>query len=143
MDRVFVVTAGTIGTGLALLAASRERTTPTLRAAALTVAGPFAIGSASAGATEQVGTVACQLGVGDLVTFVIAALATFHVVKGAITATLAFNKLGSPRVDRQRQGRRTMIGALQVTAGAFFPLVVGAIFTVVLDFELGACIYLV
>jgi hypothetical protein len=140
---VSVVTAVTIETGVALLAVSRKRATPTLRAAALAVAGPLFVGPASAGATEQVGTVACRLGVGDLVTFAIAALATVHVVKGAITATLAFNKLGSPRADRQRQGRRAMIGALQVTAGAFFPVVVGAILTVVLDFELGACIHLV
>ncbi|WP_424017317.1 hypothetical protein ACOZ4N_15765 [Halorientalis pallida] len=129
--------------GIALCALVRDRASTTARATAPVVAVPLFVGPASASAADQVGTVACQLGVGDLVTFAIAALAVFHIVKGAITATVAFDKLGSARADRQRQGRRAMIGALQVTAGAVFPVVVGAIFTVVLDFELGACIYLV
>ena len=138
-----VVWALVIGTGGSLCALGCNRAVTTARATALTVAVPLLVGTASAGAVDQVGSVACRLGIGDLVTFALAALAVFHVVTGAIKATAAFNDLGSTRADRQRQGRRAMIGALQVTAGAFFPVVVGAIFTVVLDFELDACIHLV
>jgi hypothetical protein len=142
MHWVLVVSAVGIGTGVTLRALARVRAITTGRATAPGVAVPLFVGTASASAADQVGSVACRLGIGDLVTFAIAALAVFHVVKGAITATVAFDKLGSPRADRQRQGRRAMVGALQATAGAVFPVVVGAIFTVVLDFELGACIHL-
>jgi hypothetical protein len=131
------------GLGVAVAVVGRGRTATFTRAAGLASGLSLFVGTASASATDQVGTVACQLGVGDLVTFAIAALATVHVLKGAITATVAVDKLGSTRADRQREGRRAMIGALQATAGAFFPVVVGALFTVVLDFELGACIHLV
>ena len=135
-----------LGSALAVVtAAAVDRCRATAAARTITIAStlPLFAGTASASAVGQVGTVACRLGIGDLVTFGIAALAVFHVVAGAIKATTAFDHLGSTRADRQRQGRRAMIGALQVTAGAFFPVLVGAIFTVVLDFELGACIHLV
>ncbi|RXK46403.1 hypothetical protein [Halorientalis pallida] len=143
MDWVLVVSAIAVGAGVGLCVLGCDRALTTDRATALILLVPLFVGTASAGAADQVGSVACQLGIGDLVTFALAALAAFHVVKGAITATVAFNELGSPRADRQRQGRRAMIGALQVTAGAFFPVVVGTVFTAVLDLELGACIHLV
>ncbi|SEN69755.1 Protein of unknown function [Halorientalis persicus] len=143
MHWVLVASTLVVGTGVTLRVLGCDSAGTTARVTAPTVAVPLLVGTASAGAVDQVGTVACQLGIGDLVTFVLAALAVFHVVAGAIKATTAFNALGSTRADRQRRGRRAMIGALQVTAGAFFPAVVGAIFTVVLDFELGACIHLV
>ncbi|MFB6083773.1 MAG: hypothetical protein ABEJ94_05965 [Halorientalis sp.] len=129
-----VVAAAAVGRGRAIVAA---------RTAAVTVTLPSLVGIASAGAVDRVGTIACRLGVGDLVTFAIAALAAFHIVAGALQATVAFDALGSPRADRRRQGRRAVVGAFRVTAGAVFPIFVGALFTVVLDFELGACIHLV
>ncbi|WP_336001522.1 hypothetical protein [Halorientalis halophila] len=112
-------------------------------AASVAAALPLLVGTASASATGQVGSIACQLGIGDLVTFAFAVLAAFHVVKGAFTATAAFSQLGSTRADRRRQGRRAMMGALQVTAGAFFPILAGVFLEVVLQVDIGACIHFV
>lgn len=143
LSALSVASALVVGTVAAVVAVGCDRAITAARTTALTVALPVLVGTAGASAADQVGSIACRLGVGDLATFAIAALAAFHIVTGAFKATLAFNELGSTRVDRQRQGRRAMIGALQVFAGAFFPIFVGSLLGVVLDFELGACIHLV
>lgn len=135
--------ASVLGVVAAVTVVDRDRTVTAIGTVIFAGTLPVLVGTASASAAGQVGSIACRIGVGDLVTFAIAAIGIFHVVKGAYTATLAFNKLGSTRVDRQREGRRAMIGALRATAGVFFPVVVSAIFTVVLEFDLGACIHLV
>lgn len=97
----------------------------------------------SGGTNPQVEGVLCNSGVpvGSLVAFGLAAISMFLLVKAVMQGTVAFNKLGSSRAQKQFEGKQALAGAGKTAAGAFAPpLFVALLDTLFTDMNIAGCL---
>lgn len=121
------------------------------RVLALTVVGSSLLAgpAVAQSAISQVGQAMCRNGIGDIITFGLAALAILLIILAAYRGMLAFNKMGSHQSDKQYEGKEQMVGAVKTFAGAFVPLIFGGVLDVLgvntiscLDFDIGILVIL-
>lgn len=78
---------------------------------------------------DQAGTAVCETGFGELIVIGLGLITIFLVLLAVYRGTLAFNKYGSPRTEKKREGQEQLKGAGITLLGAFMP----GIFAAILD----------
>lgn len=78
---------------------------------------------------QKAGKAVCQTGFGDLIVLGLGLVTVFLIMLAVYRGTLAFNKYGSPRTEKKREGQEQLKGAGITLAGAFMP----GIFAAILD----------
>ncbi len=78
---------------------------------------------------DQAGEAVCETGFGDLIVIGLGLVTIFLVMLAVYRGTLAFNKYGSPRTEKKREGQEQLKGAGITLMGAFMP----GIFATILD----------
>lgn len=94
-------------------------------------------------ANPQVEGVLCNsnIPIGSLIAFGLAAISMFLLVKAIMQGTVAFNKLGSSRAQKQFEGKQALAGAGKTAAGAFVPpLFVALLQTMFSDMNIAGCL---
>jgi len=110
---------------------------------AATAVMPAMAQSSGSGTSPQVEGVLCNSGVpvGSLVAFGLAAISMFLLVKAVMQGTVAFNKLGSSRAQKQFEGKQALAGAGKTAAGAFAPpLFVALLDTLFTNMNIADCL---
>ncbi|WP_226013634.1 hypothetical protein [Halomicrobium salinisoli] len=104
----------------------------------------LAVPAAAQSPISDIGDAMCGTGIGDLVALILAGIAMYLIVKSAIRATMAFDKMGEARSETQFEGKKQLAGAGKTLAGAFVPVAFGGILDAVgmstiscLSFDIG------
>ncbi|WP_226023662.1 hypothetical protein [Halomicrobium salinisoli] len=104
----------------------------------------LAVPAAAQSPISDIGDAMCGTGIGDLVALILAGIAMYLIVKSAIRATMAFDKMGEARTETQFEGKKQLAGAGKTLAGAFVPVAFGGILDAVgmstiscLSFDIG------